>query len=396
MNYYKIPLASLLFSLFIYLEYFNLSSKILVLVISLSAYLIIFTLNKRELFVSGTIIGILWFWWIGYSFIYYELNYLIPLVIIIIGMLYGLFFLILGYIPNIYLKALYLFALSFFEPFGFNWFKPELLFINSYLGTSKIEFFIILLVSAYFMKNYRSNKYSYLIYGITIISLIIYNLNSNPLIKPLDLKIIQHNTSIDQEIKWKKNFKQKIIEENFNVIERAIKDKYDLIILPETSFPLVLNKNKQIMSKLLNYSREITILTGSLHYENNLLHNSSYLFQDSTYKIAHKVVLVPFGEAVPFPEKIRNWINNTFYNGAQDYEVAQNPTTFTIKGQKFRNAICYEATTDEIFKDLDTNYVIAISNNAWFVPSHQPVLQKLLMKYFENKYKVKIISVTNQ
>jgi len=63
---------------------------------------------------------------------------------------------------------------------------------------------------------------------------------------------------------------------------------------------------------------------------------------------------------------------------------------------KFRNAICYEATTNKIFNNLDTKYMIAISNNAWFSPSIQPTLQKLLFKYYENKYNVKIFSVTNK
>ena len=49
--------------------------------------------------------------------------------------------------------------------------------------------------------------------------------------------------------------------------------------------------------------------------------------------------------------------------------------------KKFRNAICYEATTDKIFENLgDTKYMIAISNNAWFTPSIEPTLQHLFFK----------------
>ena len=72
-------------------------------------------------------------------------------------------------------------------------------------------------------------------------------------------------------------------------------------------------------------------------------------------------------------------INNIFYGGASDYSKASNATDFLIKGEKFRNAICYEATTDKIFENLgDTKYMMVISNNAWFIPSIEPTLQHLL------------------
>ena len=91
----------------------------------------------------------------------------------------------------------------------------------------------------------------------------------------------------------------------------------------------------------------------------------------------------------------RLFINDLFYNGAKDYEVALKPTTFNIKNEKFRNAICYEATSDEIYKDLDSKYIIVSSNNAWFTPSIEPTLQKLLLKYYAKKYKVLIYHSTN-
>jgi apolipoprotein N-acyltransferase len=89
-------------------------------------------------------------------------------------------------------------------------------------------------------------------------------------------------------------------------------------------------------------------------------------------------------------------INDIFYNGAQDYSKASEPTDFLIKNEKFRNAICYEATTDKIFENLgDTKYMIAISNNAWFTPSIEPILQDLLLKYYSKRYEVNIYHVVN-
>jgi apolipoprotein N-acyltransferase len=55
-----------------------------------------------------------------------------------------------------------------------------------------------------------------------------------------------------------------------------------------------------------------------------------------------------------------------------------------IKGVKFRNAICYEATREELYTP-DAKYLIAMSNNGWFKPSIEPTLQNLLIRFYARK-----------
>jgi apolipoprotein N-acyltransferase len=203
----------------------------------------------------------------------------------------------------------------------------------------------------------------------------------------------QYNTN--QNLKWEKEYKTKLIEENLQNIDYAIKNKYDLIILPETTFPLALNMEYELLEILQEKSRNISIITGALSYSDEQFLNSTYLFQNGEYKIANKVVLVPFGEATPLPQFLVDFINNTFFDGASDYTNASEPTTFEIEGIKFRNAICYEATSDDVYKQLDTKFVIATSNNAWFTPSIEPTLQKLLLKYYAKKYNLIIYHSVN-
>jgi apolipoprotein N-acyltransferase len=198
-----------------------------------------------------------------------------------------------------------------------------------------------------------------------------------------------------QDLKWEKTYKEKLIAENFDNIDYAINNKYDLIILPETTFPLALNMEHELLKTLKEKSKHISIILGSLSYKNEQFLNSTYLFQNGSYQIANKVVLVPFGEAIPLPNFLVDFINNTFFNGASDYTSASTPTTFDIKGTKFRNAICYEATSDEVYENLDTKLVIVTSNNAWFTPSIEPTLQKLLLKYYAKKYNLIIFHSSN-
>ena len=389
MIFIKPLITSVFLSSFIYFEYFNISYKLINTIFALFGFYLLFNSNKKELFLSGFFISMLWFWWISYSFVFYNLSYLIPLVIISIGTIYGLLFYGAGLVNSIYYKVIYIFGLTFIYPFGFNWLQLELPFINSYIGTSKIDFALILSAIILIIKLKNLQKY------FAIIPLI-FSLNYNTNIKNPSINIAFANTNISQNIKWKKENLDNIISLNFKLIDKAILNKKDLIILPETAFPMVLNKNLTILNKLKQQSHKISILAGSLYKKNNQYHNSTYLFQDGIISVAHKVVLIPFGEAVPLPELLRDFINNTFYDGAKDFKSAKIAKTFIIKGVNFRNAICYEATTNKIFNNLDTKYMIAISNNAWFSPSIQPTLQKLLFKYYENKYNVKIFSVTNK
>ena len=100
-----------------------------------------------------------------------------------------------------------------------------------------------------------------------------------------------------------------------------------------------------------------------------------------------------FGEEIPLPKFFVDLINDIFYNGATDYSKASSPTDFIIQGEKYRNAICYEGTTDKIFENLgDTKYMIMISNNAWFTwftpsaSSFKILLNQKTLQYFVVKH----------
>ncbi len=338
----------------------------------------------------GFFIGILWFYWISFSFRYYDLTYFIPLVILGFGLIYALFFWLIGWLgktPEI--RAVLIFGFAFFSPFGFNWFKPELIFINSYFSTDIYLYGLFLTILTITIRLKRWWK----IVGILIlISLTYFN-------KPIQVNLPQLDiaipiTNLAQDKKWKKEYKSEIIENNFLLIKEAIKAKKDLIILNEAAFPVYLNLDKNILNRLEKLSHETVILTGGLHVKQNRVFNSSYLFKNGEYQIADKVVLVPFGEKIPLPRWAVKLINDTFFNGADDYKNANDVFDFNIKGISFRNAICYEATTDKLYEN-NPKYMIAISNNSWFTPSIEPTLQNLLLKLYAKKYKTIIYHSAN-
>jgi apolipoprotein N-acyltransferase len=92
MNKLKILLIPLLFSIPIYFEYFGIGSNLINTICGIFIIYFLFTTDKKSMFYIGTFVGILLFYWISISFIYYGFWYLIPLGILGVGFIYGLFF----------------------------------------------------------------------------------------------------------------------------------------------------------------------------------------------------------------------------------------------------------------------------------------------------------------
>jgi len=385
--------TAILFSAFIYMEHFGLSNQIVEMIFGLTSIYLILNLDKRSLFFTGFFIGILWFFWIGFSMRYYGLTYLIPIVILFFGLLYGFFFYLIGYYKNIWFRGVLLILVNFVEPFGFNWFKPQIIFVNTPIGTELWQFGIVVFGVIAIFEILKIKKYPLLLPALIFLSFSlnfgVENLDRN---LPFEIKIVE--TKVKQNEKWLLKNEQKIVDMNIKQIELAIKEGYKLVILPESTFPLFINSYQNIVNTLLKLSQDISILTGGLYSENGNYYNASYLFQNGTYQVAKKVVLVPFGEYIPLPKILSDWINNLFFDGSKDFTSAKKPTDFTIHGHIFRNAICYEASSEELYKD-SRKYMIAISNNGWFLPSIEPTLQKLLIQHFSNINGVTVIRSAN-
>lgn len=381
--------TALLFSGPIFLSYFDYEIKLLNTLLVLFSFYLILNINRNALFYSGFFIGTFWFYWVSLSLRYYDLIYLLPFVILVFSLSYGFLFLLTAIKDNLFLRGFLFFLLTFLNPLGFNWFKPEILLLDSYFEANKYILAFLLLSTIFLIKK------RFLIYTICIILISFININPNKT-DSNNLKISLPEYHFEQDYKWDRKNLAEIIDKNFEQINKAILSKYDIVVLPETTFPFVLNKQNFVFQNLIEKSRYITIIAGGLFAQNGEYRNSSYIFKNGQVTLAHKVVLVPFGEEIPFPNFIKDFINNIFYNGAKDYKKAEKPTDFTIKNTIFRNAICYEASSEEIYEDLgDVKNIIAISNNAWFTPSIEPVLQKLLLRLYSKKYGVTIFHQIN-
>lgn len=381
-------LIALFFSAFLYWEHFALTSKALNTVSGLIAVYALLHAPKRTVLISGFWIGLLWCYWIGFSFQYYGLGWATWLVALGFGIVYALYYGTMALTLNPLLRAAILFGLTFIWPMDFNWMQPELIFVESYMGFAKWQFALILisLASAAWFDGLKK-----IIPLLLLLGAIQIHYTPPPL---PDVKIKLVSTDISQDFKWQSEQLPQTIQENFNAIDEAIQQGYDLVVLPESAFPLYMNQHTDISEALSERSLHIAILTGTLHKEDGLNYNVSYLFDQGNITVAKKTILVPFGEYIPLPKFLRGWVNREIFGGGADFVTADKPTDFTVKGVTFRNAVCYEATRAELYTP-DVRYMIAVSNNGWFKPSIEPTVQNLLIRFYARKNNTTVFHAAN-
>jgi len=382
-------LVAILLSLFIYLEWLGLSHKTIETLLALAGLYGLLRAKPKVWVVSGFLIALFWFWWIALSFRYYGFAWAIPLGVLGVGLIYGVIFWIAialmrwiekrAKIDTIYLKALFIWGFSYLHPIGFDWLKFELVLVNSYFGIQKWQFGLILLAMILF---YQWKK---LRWGVPFV--LVFALDfSTPSLQTIDTNIKLITTYVTIDKKWDPLYEEEQLQSVYHAIEEAIDANYSIVVLPESVIPKFINKYEDIKESLKEYSHRIAIVIGGLYLDDDgTPRNSTYIFTQESIQIANKVVLVPFGEANPLPKFLSDWVNQIFYDGAVDYEASSQTTEYQIGNTTYRNAICFEATSERLYANSPQRMIV-VSNNGWFTPSTQPILQKLLLRYYSKKY----------
>ncbi len=382
-----------LLNLYLFFAFFGIKAPLLLSFATLFGWGM--ALAQKRGFWIGFFLSISWFWWIGLSFRYYQLTWMIPLVVLFIGVVYGALFAI-GYclagrfeqsFLQLIVKALFIFSLGFIHPFGFNWLIPQITFVPTYLSFDPLSFAAMLGILVIML---LANNWKKIVFAPLFLFFIQHH--QPPALAPLKIELV--TTHLDQDKKWDRTYRARIIQNNFFHIQQAIDKRADVVVLPESAFPLFLNLQTDLLAKLSDLSHKIAIVTGALAYKDGKIFNSTYVFEDGRYIILDKVVLVPFGEEIPLPKFLAKPINEIFFGGSSDYDHAKEPQKYKIKGIWFTNAICYEATHPIIYQ-TDSPYIIAISNNAWFWPSYEPYLQNMIIRYYATIYKKVVYHATN-
>ena len=216
-------MVALLSSAFIYLNHWGFSYPLLNTFLGLLSFYLLLGSNAKTWFISGSLIGLFWFWWITMSFIHYEMLWAVPLALIIIMLSYGSIFWLIAKLAlsverlafrdsllfSLLLKAIGLLILSYIHPFGFDWFKPELIFVESYLGIEKWQFAIVLLTT---ILSLWKKQFLYLF-------LVVFAYQPTPLTEP---KIPENITLITTHTNVKDKWNETLHPKQFNTVFKHI------------------------------------------------------------------------------------------------------------------------------------------------------------------------------
>ena len=245
--------------------------------LTLAGIYIIINLSRAGFFAAGFFTGILWFYWIGFSFIYYELVWLIPFIILFVALVYGLLFWIASFPSFVALRAVLLFLISYVHPFGFNWFNLEAtLVLGAFEPNTRGLIFIFLAAISLSLKG---KILKFILAFICLIAALQFKSNEAKTL-PFEVELV--NTNVAQRVRWDKSLRMKFTNENLDLISSAIAEQKRLIVLPESAFPLFMTNEPLLVDELKELSKKITIVAGALAYENKQIYNSAFLFPNGT------------------------------------------------------------------------------------------------------------------
>ena len=348
--------------------------------------LLLQTKSAKGYFWTGFLTGLFWFWWVGLSAIYFNLNYLVPVIALIMGLVYGVLFRICFLFKFDFLRLCAIFALSFIHPLGFDWLEWGIYTAYGFFDSSLRGIICLFLIAYFIYEGYISRYYKIAIVLILFFTGFHYEEKTATTL-PFSYKLINTNISQDQKFLQEKL----ILNSNalLSEISRAILEKKELVILPETAFAFNLRGTKY-EDFLKELSHKIIIITGAFYTKDGQTYNSTYVFRRGKSYIFNKHFLVPFGEEIPFFKEL---VKKYFLPNMEEFTRGPVQSQYKLNNSLITNAICYEATKEQNYKN--SQIIIALSNNAWFKHSSEYKLQKLLMQFYANKYGVSVYHATN-
>lgn len=161
---------------------------------------------------------------------------------------------------------------------------------------------------------------------------------------------------------------------------RKAKEKTDLVIWPETAVPAYLLDERRYRRKVLALSAELDlpILAGTLVMDpdNRSTHyNGLALFlPDGNIGACYKKIkLVPFGEMIPFEDRIP--LLTKIELGQGSYSPGSEFVIFDDGNSSFGGVICFESLFSSHFRKIVNNgaqFMVVVTNDAWFGKSTAP------------------------
>ena len=199
---------------------------------------------------------------------------------------------------------------------------------------------------------------------------------AEPVGKPLKASLIQGN--IPQEIKWAPSQQQPTID----LYSQLTFDNWDsdIIIWPETALPAYFHQAEKFLKSMSLEAKETntSMLIGLPSAKNvngeKSYYNSAAILDQGGVQLYNKYHLVPFGEYIPFKWLLGDLLGFMNIPMANFKNSSEHQPVVNMAGLKGAVSICYEDVFgEEVINGLpEANFLINISNDAWFGDSLAP------------------------
>lgn len=205
------------------------------------------------------------------------------------------------------------------------------------------------------------------------------------------IAVIQAN--IPQLMKWYDPAWPDIMARYKILTEAAAKEKPDLIIWPETSYPGILWEDKELFDELRGFVARlgVPLLVGAIVEEGDRYYNTAILLSKNgeILRQYRKVHLVPFGEYIPlrflFPF-LEHIVPIADFTAGEEYTVFK----LWDDGKLFSVLICFEDTLGGLtrqFVQQGAGLLVNMTNDAWFHDTKEPYMhaQASVFRSVENR-----------
>lgn len=224
----------------------------------------------------------------------------------------------------------------------------------------------------------------------------------------LSVAVIQGN--IPQGMKWKREYRDSIMDRYESLSREAAKRGPHLVVWPETATPGFVLKDAALLNRMVALIRDLGIpfLVGSAEYPKfggdplvRTQNGNTALYFSGQGKVLGqylKLRLLPLGEYVPHRDLIP-WPSFIVPPDKKDWLVpGKEPAIFEAKGVPFGVLICWENIFPDLSRDLvgrGAQFLVNISNEAWFGKSAAPwqILGICRVRAVENR--IPMVRATN-
>jgi len=196
------------------------------------------------------------------------------------------------------------------------------------------------------------------------------------------VKVALMQSYMDQ-FHWKSNSLDTALTISDSMVSVAAKTSPDVIIFPESALLCYLDRRPDIRRQVLSWVNDTKkpIIVGSLHWENAAtglnddydVYNTVFMADSEKLTPYHKIMLVPFSEAMPFamrfPILSRVKLLSGFKRGNEEtlFRISEN-----IEAAPY---ICYEIIFPSFVRRRltgSTNLLVNVTNDGWFGRSSGP------------------------